>query len=146
MALLQKIRTLSRRLVQLEGGTGNNQPARASDVNPIIDWVNNRSDVTTAANTATSASAAATLNALSGTITTESLTTAAVTTATLTVTDAYCTASSTVLVQIAGGSYTTGEPVVIKVVPSAGSFVISFRNVHATNALNGTLIFKFIIL
>jgi hypothetical protein len=146
MALLQKIKTISRRIYQLEGGTGNNQPARASDVNPIIDWVNNRSDVNTAVNTATSASAAATLNAYSGTITTEALTTAAQATATLTVTNAYCTANSTVLVVFAGGSYTTGNPVLTRVVPAAGSFVITFGNLNPTNAVNGTIIMKFIIL
>jgi hypothetical protein len=143
---LDKIKTKSNRLAQLEGGPGNNQPARASDVNPIMDWINNRSNEVTAASTGTSASAAVTINAISGTITTESLTTAAVTVATLTVTNSYCTANSTVLVQMCGGSYTTGVPVVIKAVPAAGSFVISFVNTHASAALNGTLKFKFIIL
>ena len=124
----------------------NAQPAVGGDVNPIIDFVNNISSESTSVNTATSASAAVTLNAISGTITTEGLTTAADTTATLTVTNAYCTTASTVLCTIAGGTSTTGAQVLIKVVPSNGSFVISFRNVHASAALNGTLIFKFIIL
>jgi hypothetical protein len=146
MALLQKIRTLSRRIVQLEGGTGNNQPARASDVNPIIQWVNDRSDITTAANAVTGSATAATINAISGTITTASLTTAANTSVTYTVTDAYCTTSSTVLVNIAGGSSSAGLPLILRVVPGNGSFVITFRNFDGTNALNGNLIFKFIIL
>jgi hypothetical protein len=146
MALLQKIKTISRRLVQLEGGTGNNQPARASDVNPIIDWVNNRSDVTTAANAVTGSGTAATINAYSGTITTASLSTAANTSVTYTVTDAYCTANSTVLVNIAGGTNSAGLPLILRVVPGNGSFVITFRNFDGTNALSGTLIFKFIIL
>jgi hypothetical protein len=124
----------------------NAQPAVGGDVNPIIDFVNNISSESTSVNTVTSASAAVTLNAISGTITTEGLTTAADTTATLTVTNAYCTTASTVLCTIAGGTSTTGAQVLIKVVPSNGSFVISFRNVHASAALNGTLIFKFIIL
>lgn len=143
---LDKIKKQRGRLSQLELGIGQNQMVRASDFNPVVDWINNRSNEVTAANTATSSSAAATLNAVSGTITTESLTTAALTVATLTVTDSYCTANSTVLVQLVGGSYTAGVPVVVKVVPAAGSFVISFVNTHATNALNGTLKFKFIIL
>lgn len=146
MALLDKIKLNSARLSQLESGPGLNQPARASDVNPIIDFLNNRSGDITAVNTATSSSAAVTLNTVSGTITTEALTTAAVTTATLTVTNSSCTANSTVLVQLSGGSYTTGVPIVVKVVPAAGSFVITFVNSHASAALNGTLIFKFIIL
>ena len=94
MALLQKIKTISRRIYQLEGGTGNNQPARASDVNPIIDWVNNRSDVNTAANAVTASGTTtaqtATLNTYSGTITSATLATA-IGTASITVTDAYCT-------------------------------------------------------
>lgn len=146
MALIDLIRTRSRRIQQLEGGPGNNQPARASDVNPIINWINNISDTNTAANTVTTASGAATINTVSGTITTESLTTAADTTATATITNAFCTANSTVIVMISGGSFTTGAPVIVRVVPSAGSFVISFRNVSASAALNGTLVFKFIIL
>lgn len=120
--------------------------AVGGDVNPIVDLLNNISYEATSGNTATSASAAVTLNAVSGTITTEALTTAADTTATLTVTNSYCLATSTVLCTIAGGTSTTGAQVLIKVVPAAGSFVISFRNVSAAAALNGTLIFKFIIL
>lgn len=145
MPLLDKIKTKSSRIAQLEPGTGNNQPARASDVNPIIDWVNNRSDVNTAANAVTGSATAATINALSGTITTASLTTATNTAVTYTVTDAYCTANSTVLASISGGSFTTGAPVILRVVPSAGSFQIIFRNIDAAS-LNGTVIFKFIIL
>jgi hypothetical protein len=146
MALLQLIRTGAGRLSQLTGGAGSNAPARAQDVNPLITWVRDRSGDTTATNAATSASAAVTLNTTSGTITTEALTTAAVTTATLTVTNSKCTSSSTVLVQISGGTSTTGSPVIIKVVPGSGSFVITFINVAAAAALNGTLVFKFIIL
>jgi len=140
MALLQKIRTLSRRIVQLEGGTGNNQPARASDVNPIIDWVNTRSDVNTVANAATGN--AVTLNALSGTVTSGTI-------ATLTslalndvvVTNAYCTASSTVLCVVTAVG--TGAAAITKVVPAAGSFTVTLGNI---GAITGTVTFKFIIL
>jgi hypothetical protein len=146
MPLLNKIKTKSNRIAQLEPGTGNNQPARASDVNPILDWINNRSDVNTVLNAVTGSATAATINAVSGTITTASLTTAANTSVSYTVTDAYCTANSTVIATIAGGSFTTGLPIILRVVASAGSFVITFRNIDGAAALNGTLIFKFIIL
>ena len=146
MPLLNKIKTKSNRVAQLEPGTGNNQPARASDVNPILDWINNRSDVNTVLNAVTGSATAATINAVSGTITTASLTTAANTSVSYTVTDAYCTANSTVIATIAGGSFTTGLPIILRVVASAGSFVITFRNIDGAAALNGTLIFKFIIL
>lgn len=152
MALLQKIKTISRRIVQLEGGTGNNQPARASDVNPIIDWINNRSDVNTVANIAASAGTntaqTVTLNAISGTITTDAAntTTAGLATLAITVTNAYCTANSTILIQIAGGAYTNGVPMAVRAVPSAGSFVISIYNAASGVALNGSVTLKFIIL
>lgn len=148
MALIDLIRTRSRRILQLEGGPGNNQPARASDVNPVITWINNRSDTTTAANTATATGTTTantvTLNTISGTITTTSLTGLVNTATAITVTNANCTANSTVLVQVSGGTYTTGLPVVTSVVPSAGSFVINLQNILGT--FNGTVVVKFIIL
>jgi len=146
MPILDKIKTKSRRIAQLEPGTGNNQPARASDVNPVIEWINQRSDVNTAANAVTGSATAATINTVSGTITTASLTTAANTSVTYTVTNAACTANSTVIASISGGSFTTGLPIILRVVPSAGSFVITFRNIDGAAALNGTLVFKYIIL
>lgn len=131
MALLQKIKTISRRIVQLEGGTGNNQPARASDVNPIIQWVNDRSDVNTAANAVTTTGTTAqvgTLNAISGTITTATLTVTVGQKTTVTITDAYCTANSTVMAVIADANVGTGAVYIASVVPSAGSFVITLVN------------------
>lgn len=150
MALLQKIRTLSRRLVQLEGGTGNNQPARASDVNPIIDWVNNRSDVTTVANTVTSSGGTinaqtGTLNAISGVITTATLTVTAANKTTITITNAYCTANSTVMAVVSDANVGTGAVYIASVVPAAGSFVITLVN-GITLAASSTANIKFIIL
>lgn len=148
MSLLQKIRTLSRRLVQLEGGTGNNQPARASDVNPIIDWINYRSDVNTAANAVTTTGTTAqvaTLNAYSGTITTATLTNTLSQATTVTITDAYCTASSTVLCVLSSATVGTGAICMQSVVPSNGSFVINFYNLVALTG-TATVTIKFIIL
>lgn len=142
MPLLNKIKTKSNRIAQLEPGTGNNQPARASDVNPILDWINNRSDVNTAINTASGNTP--TLNTISGTITTASLATAAGGTQDITVTNAYCTANSTVLAIVSATS-SAGVPVVARVTPSAGSFVVRLVNA-GTVALNNTVTFKFIIL
>lgn len=133
MPLLDKIKTKSRRIAQLEPGTGNNQPARASDVNPIFDWINNRSDVNTVANAATTSAfagnaATVTLNAISGTITTGTLTVTAGLKQTITVTNAYCTANSTVLAVITDANVGTGAVYIASVVPSAGSFVITLVN------------------
>jgi hypothetical protein len=150
MPLFNKIKTKSNRIAQLEPGTGNNQPARASDVNPIFDWINNRADVTTAANTVTTSGGTAaaqtgTLNAISGTITSATLTNTASTKTTITVTNAYCTASSTVLAVISGVTIGTGTIFIQSVVPSAGSFQITLSN---PVALTGTasVNIKFIIL
>jgi hypothetical protein len=150
MPLFNKIKTKSNRIAQLEPGTGNNQPARASDVNPIFDWINNRADVNTAANTVTTSGGTATaqtgtLNAISGTITSATLTNTASTKTTITVTNAYCTASSTVLAVISGVTIGTGTIFIQSVVPSAGSFQITLSN---PVALTGTasVNIKFIIL
>jgi len=148
MALLQKIKTISRRIYQLEGGTGNNQPARASDVNPIIDWVNNRSDVNTAVNTVTTTGTTAqvgTLNAISGTVTTATLTVTAAQKTTVTITNAYCTASSTVMAVVADANVGTGAVYIASVVPAAGSFVVTLVN-GITLTGTPTANIKFIIL
>ena len=140
MALLQKIRTISRRIVQLEGGPGNNQPARASDVNPIIEWVNDRSDLSTITNTATGN--AVTLNAISGVVTSGALTLTASAPNDVVVTNAYCTANSTVICIVTSGP-TTGSVAVAKVVAANGAFTATFVNV---GVITGTITFKFIIL
>lgn len=148
MALLQKIKTISRRIYQLEGGTGNNQPARASDVNPIIDWVNNRSDVNTAVNVVTTTGTTAqvgTLNAISGTVTTATLTATAATKTTVTITNAYCTANSTVMAVISDANVGTGAVYIASVVPAAGSFVVTLVN-GITLTGTPTANIKFIIL
>ena len=153
MPLLNKIKTKSNRIAQLEPGTGNNQPARASDVNPILDWINNRSDVNTTINTVTSSGGTATaqtgtLNAISGTITSNGFTQASGTQTTITITNAYCTANSTVLCEITSAVVGTGAAIIQSVAPAAGSFVISLQNVAALTGTAGTNIFKikFIIL
>jgi hypothetical protein len=131
MALLDKIRTRSRRILQLEGGTGNNAFSRASDVNPIIDWINNRSDTNTAANAVTTTGTTAqvgTLNAISGTVTTAALTVTAAQKTTVTITNAYCTANSTVMAVISDANVGTGAVYIASVVPSAGSFVVTLVN------------------
>lgn len=142
MPLLKSIKIYSGRVSQLKRPIGNNQQGRASDINPIIDWINQRSDVSTAANTASGNTPI--LNAISGTITTASLTTAAGATTAITVTNSFCTPTSTVLAIISSTS-SAGLPVIARVTPSAGSFVVSVGN-GGTVALDNTVTFKFIIL
>lgn len=96
--------------------------------------------------TATASAGAATLNKNSGVITTESLTTAATAEYTLTLTNDQIAATDIVLANIVGGTNSAGAPVIRQAVPAAGSVVITVRNVHGTNALNGTLKIAFAVL
>lgn len=90
---------------------------------------------------------AATATTQRGYVTTESLTTAAAAKYTLTLTNAKIAASSFVVVGVENGTNTQGIPVVATVkVPAAGSVVIDVYNLHATVALNGTLLISFAIL
>lgn len=141
---LDKIKRGSGRLAQLEKGQGQNQPARASDVNPIIDYLNNRMGETAALNT-TTAGNTPTINAVSGVITTASLTTAAGASTSITLTNSNITPNSIVVANITG--YTgAGLPVITKVVPAAGSAVISLSNAHSATALNAAATIQFVIL
>lgn len=142
MPLLQSIKIYSGRVAQGKRPVGNNQQGRASDINPVINWINQRSDVTTAANVATGNTP--TLNSISGTITTAALNTAAGGTTNITVTNSFCAANSTVLAIVSATS-SAGVPVVARVTPSTGSFVVTLVNA-GTVALDNTVTFKFIIL
>lgn len=96
--------------------------------------------------TATGAAGAATLNKPSGKITTEALTTAAGVTYTLTLTNSEIAAADIVQVTVALGTATTGMPTIATVKPAAGSVVVIVQNIHASAALNGTLVFSFLVL
>lgn len=140
MPLLKSIKIYSGRIAQLKRPVGNNQQGRASDINPVIDWINQRSDVNTAVNTATGNSV--TLNTISGTVTSGVLATlTSLGNNDITVTNNKCTASSTVLVTVTATG--TGTVAVAKVVASNGSFTVTFANI---GAITGTITFKFIIL
>ena len=139
MPLLKPIRIYSGRVAQGKRPVGNNQQGRASDINPIVDWINQRSDVNTAANAATGNTV--TLNTMSGTVTSGALTTTVDGTNSVTVNNINCTTNSTVLVIVtATGS---GSVAVSRVAASAGSFAVTFTNL---TAITGTITFKFILL
>lgn len=87
---------------------------------------------------------AGTLSQLSGRITTEALTTAAAASQALTITNTLCAAADLIQVTWTGGTSTGGTPI-IKVVPGAGSFVITIYNKHASAAFDGTFILSFVI-
>lgn len=96
--------------------------------------------------TATATAGAATLNALGGVVTSESLSTAAGGTYTLTLTDSFIAATSRVFVSIGKGTDTTGVPTIATVTPGSGSVAIVVQNIHASAALNGTITFMFWVL
>lgn len=96
--------------------------------------------------TATSTAAAATINHQAGVITTEALTTASGSEYAFTLTNSRITASSIVLCQLMGGT-NTRHGLAFTATPSAGSCAISvLNNDIAAAALNGTLIFGFVVI
>jgi len=96
-----------------------------------------------AGGTVTGASNAATLNASSGKITTESVSTAAGATYTETLTNSFIAAADIVMASVTTTG--TGEPVMTKVTPAAGSCVFIVRNNHAATAFNAALVISFTV-
>ncbi|MCZ3377437.1 hypothetical protein [Rhizobium sp. AG207R] len=94
----------------------------------------------TATATGTGGTGTATLNKTSGKITTGALTTAAGGTHVLTLTNSKIAADEIVIVTVGKGTATTGTPTVADVTPAAGSVVITIQNIHASAAINGTLV------
>lgn len=95
--------------------------------------------------TATATAGAATLNKVSGKITSESLTTAAGADYTLTLTNSLIAADSLVFVSVENGSNTTEGLSVQRVTPGSSSAVILVRNTHASAAWNGTIKLSFVV-
>lgn len=146
---LDKIITLTPgRIAQLEGGVGNNQFARASEVNPIIDYLNPRSGATAGTVTQlTSTATGVTLNSLAGIITCYTSTAATTVGATFTLTNSFITTTSIVYAVVTGytGTLSTnGFPEVTSVIPAAGSAQITIVN-SGTNALSGVVTVSFIV-
>ncbi len=96
--------------------------------------------------TANAVAGAATLSKQAGIITSEALTTAAAATYALTLTNSLVAATSIVLVEVQFGTSTTGDPVVGRVTPGAGSVVVNIVNRHASVAFNGTIKISFFVL
>lgn len=93
--------------------------------------------------TASATSGAATLNQPSGVITSEALTTAAAATYTLTLTNSKVAATDIVQVTLANGTNSAGAPSLITSTITDSTVTIIVKNVHASAALNGTLVFYF---
>lgn len=95
---------------------------------------------------AVSTAGAATVNHTGGIITTEALTTAAGADYSFTLTNNNISPSSIVLISVGNGTNTTVPYCVHSVQPAAGSVTFKIRNLHATVALNGTLVISFVSL
>lgn len=96
--------------------------------------------------TATGSGAAETCNAQAGVITTEALTTASGASSTRTLTNSFITANSLVFVQLMGGTNTVVVGVTAYVTAvAAGSATIKISNISG-GALNGTVVYSFLVL
>lgn len=115
---------------ELKYGPGNNQYARASDVNPIIDYIDARASVNTVS---ASGVTSVTINALNGTATFTPGTAinGAGATQAVTVNDSNVTSTSQVQGVITAYSG-TGIPVIAKTVCTAGVITFTVANVHPT--------------
>src|ERR1700741_2103787 len=100
-------------------------------------------NVTRDTGTASATAGAATLNKQTGTITSEAITTAAGAAYTLTLTNSVVSATSRVTGSVDNGTNTQGIPVVGLVTPGSGSVTIKVYNLHASQALNGTIKINF---
>lgn len=95
----------------------------------------------------TATGGAATVNAQRGYVTSEGLTTAADAAYTLTLTNSKIATGSLILVSVGNGTNTQGIPVLSTAkVTAAGTAVIVVYNLHASQALNGTLEINFLVI
>jgi hypothetical protein len=101
--------------------------------------------IDTGTKTASATAGAATLNKNAGVITSEALTTAAGATYTLTLTNSTIAAADQVFASVCYGSATAGEPCVTRVKPGSGSATIVVQNIHAADALDGTIKIAFVV-
>lgn len=94
---------------------------------------------------ATGASNAATSNGVAGEVTTESLSTAAGGEAIYTITNSKVKAGDIVLVNVRNGTNTTVAAIATVSSVANGSFVVYVSNLHASVALNGTLVIQYVV-
>ena len=117
-------------------------------VNQLIDRLSGSGATGAAALCTVTGASPQTCNGYRGTVTSGTLTTAAVTAATYTVNNSFVSATSVLSCDIAtysGTLFTNGLAELFGCTPGAGTITISFANTHATNALNGTLKFNFVV-
>lgn len=105
----------------------------------------NEGQIVASKGTATATAGAATLHALAGVVTSESITTAAGATYTLTLTNSLINAGSVINAN-ADKASSAGMPVVTSVTAGSGSATIIVQNVHASAAFNNAIKIHFNII
>jgi hypothetical protein len=103
------------------------------------------SSITMAKVNGTEAANAVTANGVAGLITTSSLTTAGGANYAITWTDTFITATSVVLLTLAGGTNTTNN-ITLKVIPGSGTATLTIYNNTAATALNGTILISYLVM
>src|SRR4051794_12840280 len=95
--------------------------------------------------TASTTGGTATLNGTSGQITHDATGQVPAKLRRVTLLNSSVATSSIVLVSIARGTATKGVPTLCEVIPASGSVTISYRNTHALDALDGTVVLSFTV-
>ena len=123
-------------------------PVLADKFNPAVDQINTNTTAlaAAAATIVTNTAGIAALVAKDGSFTTASLTTAGLTTADLANTITGLASTNKAVATITGGTNTQGIAVVLKAVCTTNTLTVTMRNLHATEALNGTLIIAYHII
>lgn len=94
--------------------------------------------------TATAVSNAVTMNKMAGVVTTESLTTAAGSGQAITIHNTTVAAGDLASIDLVGGGTNTRN-VIASYVTSANTLTVTLKNAEPTNALNGTILFSFVV-
>lgn len=132
---------------ELKYGPGNNQYARASDVNPIIDYLDARAGVNAGTVTqGTSISTGVTLNNYAGVITMFATSIVTGTPVSFTLTNSNIASNSIVLAQVVQGGAAGSAATVASVVPAAGSATITVVNNSSTATGSNSVKIAFIVL
>lgn len=110
-------------------------------------FTTNSIKVDTGTKTATATAGAATLAKFAGVITSEALTTAAAAAYTLTITTTALGVAATdqAYASVANGTNTQGVPVVTRVTCGTNTVTVVITNLHASEALNGTLKVSYLV-
>jgi len=145
MTLITKIGAHNR-LTKLLPGQPENQPSRVQELNEVIEEINSTDSgsiiVTTGTNTPT-------INSRIGRFTSAALTTAAVSSEIFTITNSKVKVGQSVIAWIesySGTISTNGIPVMYGNTRADKSITITIANVHASNALSGTVTIGFIVI